>query len=319
MNEPSGSQVRLSHRSTSGGDTLAQELVVVEVGGGIRSYTVGDQPVLDGYGDQEMCSGGRGQILAPWPNRLRDGQFEWRGHHYQTPLTQPDEHNAIHGLVRWSAWDVASSSDGHVRLEHRLHPQPGWPWTLDFSVTYLLNQAGLEVRTAVVNAASPDLGDCPFGVGWHPYIAAFGGLVDDVLLTVPAEEGYEADERGLPVRRFSVEGTDVDFRAPRRVGAQRLDQAFTGLIRDDRGRTTVVVRRAGPGPAEPVKLWVDSAYTHLMVFSGDTLAAARRRQGLAVEPMTCPPDMLRSGEGRIVLGCGEWFEAAWGIEPAGLA
>ena len=208
MNEPSGCQVRLSHRlAGSGGSASAQELVVVEVDGGIRSYDVGDRPVLDGYGPNEMCSGGRGQILAPWPNRLRDGQFEWQGHQYQTPLTQPDEHNAIHGLVRWSAWDVAESGRDHARLEHRLHPQPGWPWTLDFSVTYLLSDAGIEVRMAVVNASPAELGDCPFGVGWHPYIAAFGGLVDDIVLTVPAGEGYKSDDRGLPVGRFSVDGT----------------------------------------------------------------------------------------------------------------
>jgi hypothetical protein len=34
--------------------------------------------------------------------------------------------------------------------------------------------------------------------------------------------------------------------------------------------------------------------------------------------MTCPPDMLRSGEGRIVLAPGARFEATWGLEPAGL-
>jgi aldose 1-epimerase len=317
VNVPSGCQVRLSHRPAGAGGS-AQELVVVEVGGGIRSYNVGDRPVLDGYEADEMCSGGRGQLLAPWPNRLRDGQFEWQGHQYQTPLTQPDEHNAIHGLVRWSAWDVAESGPDHARLEHRLHPQPGWPWTLDFSVAYLLNDSGLEVRMAVVNAAPAKLGDCPFGVGWHPYIAAFGGLVDDILLTVPAEEGYKSDDRGLPAGRFSVDGTEVDFRTSRRIGDQRLDQAFTGLTRDDRGRATVEVRRAGSGPQASVKLWVDSAFTHLMVFSGDTLAPERRRQALAVEPMTCPPDMLRSGEGRIVLAPGARFEATWGLEPAGL-
>jgi aldose 1-epimerase len=288
----------------------------VEVGGGIRSYTCADQPVLDGYGADEMCPGGRGQILAPWPNRLRDGQFEWRGRQYQTALTQPDEHNAIHGLVRWSAWQVAESGEDHARMEHRLHPQPGWPWTLDFSVTFALDDRGLEVRTAVVNASAPELGDCPFGVGWHPYIAAFGALVDGILLTVPAEEGYRSDDRGLPVGRFPVAGTEVDFRASRPIGTQRLDQAFTGLIRDDRGRATVEIGRAGS--EAPVKLWVDSAFTHLMIFSGDTLAPDQRRRGLAVEPMTCPPDMLRSGEGRVVLACGERFEAVWGLQPAGL-
>ncbi len=26
-----------------------------------------------------MCTGGRGQILAPWPNRLEDGTYEFAG------------------------------------------------------------------------------------------------------------------------------------------------------------------------------------------------------------------------------------------------
>ena len=55
-----------------------------------------------------------------------------------------------------------------------------------------------------------------------------------------------------------------------------------------------------------------------MVFSGDTLAEVdRRRRGLAVEPMTCAPDMLHNGVGRLVLGEGETFEAAWGLSASG--
>ena len=56
-----------------------QRAVVVEVGGGLRTY--GD--VLDGYGVDEMCSSGRGQVLAPWPNRIedeRDADGRWRLH-----------------------------------------------------------------------------------------------------------------------------------------------------------------------------------------------------------------------------------------------
>ncbi len=79
---------------------------MVELGAGLRSYTVGDRSVLDGYLSEEMCSGGRGQALIPWPNRLRDGRFEWDGHGLQTALTEPGQHNAIHGLVRWAPWTV---------------------------------------------------------------------------------------------------------------------------------------------------------------------------------------------------------------------
>jgi aldose 1-epimerase len=59
---------------------------------------------------------------------------------------------------------------------------------------------------------------------------------------------------------------------------------------------------------------MDRAFTHLMIYSGDTLAEVdRRRRGLAVEPMTCAPDMLRNGDGRLVLEEGEIFEARWGL------
>jgi aldose 1-epimerase len=60
-------------------------------------------------------------------------------------------------------------------------------------------------------------------------------------------------------------------------------------------------------------LWVDERYQVLEVFTGDTLAPARRRTGLAVEPMTCPPDAFRSGEGLIRLDSGATATATWGV------
>ena len=48
---PSGEQHELSY-----GD---QQAVVVEVGAGLRTYTVGDRDVLDGYAMDEMCASGR--------------------------------------------------------------------------------------------------------------------------------------------------------------------------------------------------------------------------------------------------------------------
>ncbi len=132
-----------------------------------------------------MCSGGRGQVLTPWPNRLGDGRFDWAGREWQTALTEPEQHNAIHGLARWANWTVADEAADSARLTYRLYPQPGWPWILDLAVTYSLSAAGLEVRTEAINLPG-GAGPCPFGAGWHPYLAAFGGLVDDAVLTVPA-------------------------------------------------------------------------------------------------------------------------------------
>src|SRR5262245_36849354 len=81
MTPPSGEQITIA-----AGD---QQAVIVEVGGGIRSYTAGGQDLIDGYGADEMASSGRGQVLLPWPNRLEDGSYEFAGRRYQLPLSEP--------------------------------------------------------------------------------------------------------------------------------------------------------------------------------------------------------------------------------------
>jgi aldose 1-epimerase len=287
-----------------------QQLVVVEVGGGIRRYRAGGRDVLDGYPAGSVCDGARGQLLAPWPNRLEDGSFEWRGRRLQAPLSEVEARNAIHGLVRWSAWALADATDDTLVLGHRLHPQPGWDWTLDLEVTYRLGPDGLTVSTAATNLSDEA---CPFGLGWHPYLAAPGGSVDELLLTVPAATVLRSDARGLPAGRHSVVGTREDFNAGRLVGPDHLDVAFTDLARGGDGRAVVSVEQPGGGAA-PVRLWMEEPFGWVMVYTGDTLPdPARRRRGLAVEPMTCPPNMLRSGDGMAVLEPGGRVEASWGL------
>ncbi|MBV8195638.1 MAG: galactose mutarotase, partial [Candidatus Dormibacteraeota bacterium] len=68
---PSGEQVEISRGE--------HRVVAVTVGGGLREYKVGGVPVLHGYDASQICDGGRGQLLVPWPNRLRDGSYEWAG------------------------------------------------------------------------------------------------------------------------------------------------------------------------------------------------------------------------------------------------
>ncbi|HET9075753.1 MAG TPA: aldose 1-epimerase family protein [Acidimicrobiales bacterium] len=299
---PSGAQTRISAHG--------QTLTVVEVGGGIRDYRTDSGPVLDGYAAEEMCSGGRGQLLAPWPNRLADGSFEWDGRRHQAAINEVEAHNAIHGLVRWSAWTARSVGDDRAEMAYRLHPQPGWPWTLDLAVTYQLHADGLTVHTSVTNRSDET---CPAGFGWHPYLYAFGATVDEAELILPARTAYRSDQRGLPAGRFDVAGTDLDFIAGRRIGSAHLDVCFTDLVRGADGRAVAELRRAGGDRS--ARLWVDRAYSHLMVFSGDTLGEeARRRRGLAVEPMTGAPNFLRTGDGLRKLEPGACFEGTWGVE-----
>jgi aldose 1-epimerase len=248
---PSGEQFELAagrHR-----------VVAVEVGGGIREW----DGVLLGYDANEMCTAGRGQVLAPWPNRLAEGRYAWDGEELQVPVNEVSSGSAIHGLVRWASWRPVDREPERVVLEHVLHPQPGYPFTVRLRIDYRLAPSGLTVRTEATN-----IGDraCPFGAGHHPYVL---GPSDDLWL-----DGEPIASRQLDETRH-------------RPGGWRIDT----------GRAIV---------------WGDDAWPWVQVFTGD-LPDIRRR-GLAIEPMTCPPQAFRTGEGVIRLEPGGSWSGEWGIE-----
>jgi aldose 1-epimerase len=283
---------------------------VVEVGAGVRSYFAGGRELLDGYGADEMCTSGRGQVLVPWPNRIEDGRYEFDGRSHQLALTEPTAANAIHGLVRWARWSVADQEPRRVVLEHLVLPQPGYPFAVALSVEYTLSETGLSVRKTATNVGSEP---CPYGAGAHPYLTVGTDTVDSASLQAPGSTVLQSDERGIPTGRAAVEDTEYDFRRERTIGATTLDHCFTDLERDEDGLARVVLR--DPESASGLTLWMDEAYGYLMLFTGDPLPDVARRS-LAVEPMTCPPNAFRTGEDLIRLEPGGSFTGSWGLTPA---
>lgn len=286
------------------------EVVVTEVGAGLRSYALAGRPVLDGFPVGEPSTGGRGQTLLPWPNRVRAGRYTWRGVTRQLDLSEPEVGGAIHGLTRWAPWRLVERAEHRVRLEHVLHACPGWPFVLRCRVDCSLDGRGLVVRTTATNVGGAA---CPYGTGAHPYLHAGVAPVDAAVLTVPADRHLPVDDVGIPTGEVPVDGTPHDLRRPQPIGARRLDRTYTGLRRGSDGRARVEL--AGPDGGGAT-LWCDEAYGYVQVFTGDTLPEPeRRRSGLAVEPMTCAPDAFNSGAGLVVLRPGESHAATWGIEP----
>jgi aldose 1-epimerase len=299
---PSGDQYVLTQ-----GSAAAQ---VTRVGATLRSYTVDGDDVIDGFGLGERATDGRGQVLAPWPNRLTDGRYEYGGRDCQAPLNEPSRHDAIHGLVRWLDWAPVAHDPASVTLACSLRPQPGYEWQLDLEVTYALDQAGLTVTLRAVNR---DGERAPFGVGFHPYLTVGAASIDGLDLSVPATLHLDPRGPGAPVMA-PVDRTELDFTRPRPLGATQLDTAYGGLTRGDDGRA--VARLSDPVGGRSVELWVDQGYQYLMVYTADDVGQrARRRTAVAVEPMTCPPDAFRSGVDLIELDPGESWQGSWGLRP----
>jgi len=300
---PSGEQVEIRHGS--------QSAVIVAVGGGVRTYRIDGADVLDGYAESVQCDGARGQQLVPWPNRVKDGRWSWQGRDRQLAISEPEQNNAIHGLARWSEWQVADRSDDAVTMRVRIFPQPGWDWPLEVDTKYALSAAGLLVETTIRNLGTQP---APVAAGAHPYLTAGTETVDECSLVVPAAARIVTGKQQIPTGTEPVDGTAFDFRSARAIGSTRIDFAFADLIRDDDGRARV---RLSGSDDRWAALWVDERYPWVEIFTGDALPAAeRRRKGLGVEPMSAPPNALATGEGLVALDPGAGWTGAWGIESS---
>jgi aldose 1-epimerase len=287
---PSGNQFLLA----SGG----YQAVVVEVGAGLRYPRWGERDLVEPYAPDELCPAAHGAVLAPWPNRIAEGVYCFDGTRYQLPLNEPERPAAIHGLVRWQVFRPTWVAEDGIELSTLLAPSPGYPFWLEARVTYDLGPEGLVVTTALTN-----LGDrpAPAALGHHPYLSpGAGATVDQVTLTLAAEHGLRNGAMTSP----------PDW-------ARGAPSALVGVVADD----TLVpclegqsweVRVTGPD-GMTVVLEAALPYRFAQVFTGDTLPPGRRRKGLAVEPMTAPPQAFATGDHVAVLEPGKSLAATFRV------
>ena len=296
---PSGEQYEIS--------AAGYTAVVTEGGAALRVLRHHGRDLVHGFDRTEMSTGGRGQLLMPWPNRIREGRYAFGGRELQLGLTDPSTGNASHGLVRWAPWTVEEHTGTSVSLVHRLMAQTGYPWALDLHVLYDLSADGLVVTQTATNLSDES---APYASGAHPYLCV-GDAVEDLELTMPARTRVLLDDSRIPTGTEPACGA-YDFRSGRRIGDAVLDDGFGGLEHvDGRVRVTLVEPADGRG----VALWADEHHRWLQVF---TPPAEGSRPALAVEPMTAPADAFNSGTDLAVLAPagtpGDELSVSWGIQ-----
>ena len=280
--------------------------VVTEVGATLRSYAVDGRDVVRGFAADEVIHGGRGQQLLPWPNRIRDGRYTFQGTPQQLSLSEPDRHNAIHGLVRHVPWRLVAHTADRVEQLVRVYPQSGWPGAIEATIVHTVGDDGVVTELTVTNIGS---GPVPFGYAAHPYLTVGEDTVDDVVISVPAERYLAVDDRLLPLDLILVEGRDEDLRTAEVLGSRRFDTALAGLARGADGRWRARLQR-GDRWAE---LWAGEGLDWIQVFTGND----RRDLSIALEPMTCGPNAFNPGpthDDMITLPAGASVSYVWGID-----
>jgi aldose 1-epimerase len=94
------------------------------------------------------------------------------------------------------------------------------------------------------------------------------------------------------------------------IAAVKIDHAFTDIAFGNDGRARLLLR--DPGGTGVGMAW-DKNCQWVQVHTGDKKPPAPNRVGLAVEPMTCPPDAFNNGLDLIHLVPGAKHQAGWTI------
>lgn len=258
------------------------------------------EDLVDGYStpaELQSQNGVRNGILAPFTNRIPDGQFSFGGQAHRIEPVLAHETLVFHGFARALPFALAQSleENGARILIFRTEISPadfkGYPYRLAIEVEYRF--AGHEV-TIDIRGINRDDRPLPFAAGWHPYFCLPGTTsIDDLLLTLPSRTAIETDNDLIPLRDAQgriVKRDDTRFLyAP--LAGHVLDVCFTDLVASENG--LYETRLENPHDGSSLTVWQERGHMH--VFTGDTLARDRRHS-IALEPVETPTNAFNHQE-----------------------
>ena len=251
-------------------------------------------------------------ILFPFPNRIRNGAWQFEGETYQFDKP-PESPTTIHGLLLNLPYQVdshAADENGATlvcSLNSQDFPDVGsqYPFPFKIEITYTLKDTALTMGISIKNTGDRNM---PMGFGIHPYFSV--GLspeadASQAIITVPAAKYWELDDVLVPTGKQHAVADMLDLRRGQLFAKLKLDHVFTDVqLTDDVSRCTIENRDTGHG----MVMESDSTFRELVVYTPPG------RDAICFEPYTCPTDAINLEAkgipaGVIVLAPEETFSA----------
>jgi aldose 1-epimerase len=284
--------------------------VVLGLGAAVRELTHEGRPLVVPFGPDEEMPNFRGAFVAPWPNRIPDGRYSFDGSDFELPINEPERGTALHGLVFDIPWTLVEHTGSAVSLGCTIEPTESYPFAIALHARFSVDGDGFRTDVTALNTGSRR---APYGVCPHPYLVAGPSPLDEWVLELPAATVLTVTpDRLLPVAKEAVSGTPFDFRTAHPLADVQIDHAFTDIARDASGLATVRVTDPAGGTGTAL-IW-DETCPWVQIHTADLPKKPEStRLGLAVEPMTCPPDAFNTGEDLVVLEPGATHRTGWTI------
>lgn len=290
-------------RSEKTGHQLA---ILPEYGAIVLDLQLHGVSILDTYQTpQEVInnSWAKNTVLYPFPNRLKDGTYDWGGQSYHFFANESLTNTAIHGFgqdkpMKVTFLEVEETTAAITCLYTDYGTHEAYPFRFSVEMAFTLSdEKGFELQLTLRNHDEQVI---PAGLGWHPYFT-IGPKADIYRLQMPECRLVGIDERMLPTgKTYEYD----DFSTLKPVGVTVLDNCFELPVQEGRAETTVM------GEKGTLHYWQETGagkYNFLQVFIPPL------RHCIALEPMTCAPDAFNNGTGLAQLEPGEKLSGRFGV------
>ncbi|MCZ2485735.1 hypothetical protein [Aquirufa antheringensis] len=230
-------------------------------------------------------------LLTPWVNRVRNGNYSFKGKNYQLPINEPALGNAIHGLLARVPFTLVQKTESSVTLEHAYQgAEPNYPFPFTFRYTYTLaEEGGLEITFMAQNTGSTSM---PFACGWHPYFSFPDTKAADLSIKFHPTSRFLSDSQMIPLKEENLQGKSEFVFSQEKVDhvfrLEPREKHVTEFIDHKHQRSLFLTQSSVQFP-------------FLVVFQPEGY------NSVAIEPMTANTDAFNTGDGLIELAPSEAF------------
>ncbi len=240
-------------------------------------------------------------ILAPWVNRVRNGNYSFEGKNHQLPINEIALGNSIHGFLARRPFnivsEIANSEFAEIKLANNYAGDfEGFPFNFSFQVSYRLNAKGkFDVNFSAENTGKTNM---PFACGWHPYFTFPGSELSDCSILFSGKSRFISDSQMIPMQEEIVHFTEPLLLAKEKSNhVFRLNPKETHIteFKNLKKNQTIIIQQSS------------TDFPFLVVFVPDN------HNCLAIEPMSGNTDAFNTLDGLVILSAGAKFDSTVGI------
>lgn len=304
MPTASGQQFRLSFASSKG---LIQA-TIAQVGASLREFKINDIELVVPYAEDEPAPLCAGIVMAPWPNRIDGGKWQYEGNTLEVDITIHSQQNANHGFMGRFPYSLIEQAESSVTLGGVIYPREGYPFLVETTVTYSLSESGLTVSHTAKNQSDKK---APYAVGGHAYFQFSAEPTADLVIRTNAKTWLKCDERQIPTDWLPTPTDSYNLAEGVRIADHFFDDDFTDFDLDQDGLGhTYLTTASGQG----LDVWQDQTFKHVVLFTPNFFPTKNGPvYAAAIEPQTAAPNAFNNGDGLAWIEPGAEFKAAWGV------